>query len=456
MTEISDLVKKQKKFFFTGKTKDVTFRLNALTKLKKAILENERGITTALKADLNKSEADTYMSEIGLVLAEISVIQKGLRSWVKPKRVKTPISHFGASSYRYAEPYGVTLTIAPWNYPFQLALTPILGAIAGGNTVILKPSELTPTVSAILKELLSSTFDEEYIAVVEGGVEESTQLLNEPVDYIFFTGSVPVGKIVMEAASKNLTPVTLELGGKSPVIVDETADLKLAAKRIVWGKFFNAGQTCVAPDYMLVHHSVKDELINNMKKIINEFYSDNALTNEEYTHIVNERHFQRLVKYLSDGNIIVGGNIDEKLHAIEPTILDHITWDDSIMQDEIFGPILPVIEYSDASEVINMVNERPKPLALYLFSSNKQAQEHIINNISYGGGCINDTLYHLASPHLPFGGVGTSGVGAYHGKHSFDTFSHYKSVLKQTTKFDIPLRYPNMKNGLKLAKKILK
>ncbi|NDI33168.1 aldehyde dehydrogenase [Chengkuizengella sediminis] len=456
MSEMSQLVKKQKQFYFSGETKDINFRLNALNKFKNAIIENESKINAALKEDLNKSVTDTYLSEIGFVLQEISDITKGLHSWVKPKRVKTPISHFGSSSYRLPEPYGVTLTIAPWNYPFQLAVAPILGAIAAGNTVILKPSELTPAVSHLLKELISSTFDENYIAVVEGGVETSTQLLKEPFDYIFFTGSVPVGKIVMEAASKNLTPITLELGGKSPVIVDETANLKLAAKRIVWGKFFNAGQTCVAPDYMLVHHSIKDELMIKMKETIKEFYTEQPLSNENYTHIVNVRHFNRLASYLTDGKIVQGGKVNNDLHVIEPTIIDEITWDDPIMQDEIFGPILPVMEYNNVDEIINMINNRPKPLALYVFSESKQIQDQIINNVSYGGGCINDTMYHIATPHLPFGGVGHSGVGAYHGKHSFETFSHIKSILKQTTLFDLPFRYPTMKNGLKYAKKIFK
>ncbi|NBI30859.1 aldehyde dehydrogenase [Chengkuizengella marina] len=456
MSEMSQLVKKQKQFYFSGATKDVNFRLNALNKLKNAILENESNINVALKEDLNKSVTDTYLSEIGFVLQEVSDITKGLHSWIKPKRVKTPISHLGSSSYRLPEPYGVTLTIAPWNYPFQLAVAPILGAIAAGNTVILKPSELTPKVSHLLKELISSTFEENYIAVVEGGVETSTQLLKEPFDYIFFTGSVPVGKIVMEAASKNLTPITLELGGKSPVIVDETANLKLAAKRIVWGKFFNAGQTCVAPDYMLVHYSVKDELMIKMKETIKEFYTEEPLSNENYTHIVNDRHFNRLSNYLTDGKIVQGGKVNHDLHIIEPTIIDEINWDDPIMQDEIFGPLLPVMEYSNVDEIINMINDRAKPLALYIFSESKQTQDHIINNVSYGGGCINDTMYHIATPHLPFGGVGHSGVGAYHGKHSFETFSHYKSILKQTTLFDLPFRYPTMKNGLKYAKKIFK
>jgi len=348
------------------------------------------------------------------------------------------------------------LIIAPWNYPFQLAIAPLIGVIAAGNCAILKPSELTPKTSAVLDELISELFPEEYVSVVQGGVETSQALLKEKFDYIFFTGSVPVGKIIMEAASKNLTPVTLELGGKSPSIVHEDANIKLAAKRIAWGKYMNAGQTCVAPDYLYLHQDIKEQFLKYFIEATKELYGEKPLENPNYTHIVSQKHFNRLKSFLNDGDLILGGGVNEGELAIEPTVLTNISWDAQVMEDEIFGPILPVLEYSNLSEVIEGIHNHPNPLALYFFSENEKIQQEVINNISFGGGCINDTIYHLVSPYLPFGGVGNSGTGSYHGKGSFDTFSHQKSVLKQTTKFDIPIRYPNVKNGLKMIKQFLK
>jgi aldehyde dehydrogenase (NAD+) len=456
MENYRSLIEKQKLFFQTNKTKELAFRINALQKLKDVIKKYEPELMGALKADLNKSAFDTYSTEIGVILEEIRFSLSHLRSWVQPKRVKTPLTHIGSSSYIYSEPYGVALIISPWNYPFQLAIAPLIGAIAAGNCAIIKPSELAPKTSELLAKLINEIYPEEYIAVVLGGVETSQALLNEKVDYIFFTGSVPVGKVIMEAASKNLTPITLELGGKSPCIVHKDANIKLAAKRIAWGKFMNAGQTCIAPDYLYLQQSIRDEFLQHLKAAIKELYGENPLENPNFTHIVSEKHFNRLSSFLSNGEIFAGGKANQEILAIEPTVLTQITWDDPVMQDEIFGPILPVMEYNDLSEVISGIQHHPNPLALYLFTENNSIQQQVLNSVSFGGGCINDTVYHFVSPYLPFGGVGTSGVGAYHGKGSFDTFSHKKSVLKQTTLFDIPVRYPNVKNGLKKIKMFLK
>jgi len=456
MENYKSLILKQKTFFRSGTTKELSFRIEALEKLRKAIRKNEQSLFHTLKEDLNKSEFEAYATEIGVVLEEFRFTLKHISDWVKPEKVKTPVSHIGSNSYIYSDPYGVALIIAPWNYPFQLAIAPLMGAIAAGNCAILKPSELTPKTSALLRRMITEIFPEEYIAVVEGGVEASQALLAEDVDYIFFTGSVPVGKVIMEAAAKRLTPVTLELGGKSPCIVHHDANVKLAAKRIAWGKFINAGQTCVAPDYLYVHESIRDEFLHEFQLATQELYGEKSLENSNYTRIVSKRHFDRLLTFLNNGDMFMGGGSNEETLKIEPTVLTEITWDDPIMQDEIFGPILPVLPYRELIEVIDGIHKHPNPLALYLFSENERVQQDVLHHISFGGGCINDTVYHLASPYLPFGGVGSSGIGAYHGKGSFDTFSHRKSVLKQTTKFDLPFRYPNVKDGLKKLKWFLK
>ncbi|MGN7401056.1 aldehyde dehydrogenase [Cytobacillus praedii] len=455
MGKYGELIVKQREFFLQGKTKDLSSRIESLKLLQSIIRTNEKELMNALKKDLNKSEFDTYLTEIGIVLEEIKFTLKHLRRWAKPRRVKSSLATLGSKSYIYPEPYGVALVISPWNYPFQLAIAPLAGAIAAGNCAVLKPSELTPNTSALLAKLISEHFPKEYIAVVEGGVEVSTALLNEKFDYIFFTGSVSVGKVVMQAAAKNLTPVTLELGGKSPCIVHEDANLKLAAKRIAWGKFTNAGQTCVAPDYLYVHNRVKKEFLHEMKEAIHELYSDNVFDSGQFTKIVSERHFERLVSFLNNGEQYLGGKYDQTKLTIEPTILDMVHWGDEVMQEEIFGPILPVLEYESLPKVISEIQSRQKPLALYVFSESEQMQKKILTEVSFGGGCINDTVYHLSSPYLPFGGVGESGIGAYHGKGSFDVFTHEKSILKQTTMFDLPFRYPTMKNGLKFIKRIL-
>ncbi|MEC2704833.1 aldehyde dehydrogenase [Bacillus thuringiensis] len=453
---ISSIVSRQKEYFLKGHTRSIEMRKNNLKRLYEGIQRFEEEIFQALKLDLNKSVHESFTTEVGYVLKEISFQLKHMSSWSKPKRVRTALTHFGSKGKVVPEPYGVTLIIAPWNYPFQLAIAPLVGALAAGNTIVLKPSELTPSVSKVLKRMLGELFPEELVAVVEGGVEESTSLLREPIDYIFFTGSVGVGKVVMEAAAKQLTPLTLELGGKSPCIVHKDAKIEMTARRIVWGKFLNAGQTCVAPDYMYVHSSVKEKLIEAMRHEITEQYNKEPLQNENYVRIVSERHFERLCRFLQDGQVVIGGNYKKDTLHIEPTVLADTTWQDAVMEDEIFGPILPIIEYDNIEDVIGTIQQHPKPLALYVFSEDKEVQKKVTSNISYGGGCINDVVYHLATPYLPFGGVGSSGLGGYHGKESFRTFSHYKSILAQSTAFDMKIRYSSTKSALKFIRKLLK
>lgn len=453
---ISSIVNKQKEYFYKGHTRSVEIRKSNLQKLYAGIQRFEDEIFQALKVDLNKSIHESFTTEIGYVLKEISFQMQNISSWSKPRRVRTALTHFGSKGKIVPEPYGVTLIIAPWNYPFQLAIAPLVGALAAGNTVILKPSELTPNVSKVLTRMLEGLFSEELVAVVEGGVDESTALLKEPFDYIFFTGSVGVGKVVMEAAAKHLTPLTLELGGKSPCIVHKDAKIDVTARRIVWGKFLNAGQTCVAPDYMYVHSSVKEQLIEALRHEIAEQYGKEPLQNDNYVRIVSERHFERLCRFLQDGQVVIGGNYKKDTLHIEPTILTDITWKDAVMGDEIFGPILPIVEYDKIEDVIDTIQQHPKPLALYVFSEDKAVQKQVTNNISYGGGCINDVVYHLATPYLPFGGVGSSGLGSYHGEESFRTFSHYKSILAQSTAFDMKIRYSSTKSALKFIRKLLK
>ncbi|MED3659759.1 aldehyde dehydrogenase [Bacillus velezensis] len=456
MNSIPSIVSKHKAYFAAGHTRQLESRLNMLQKLKQAINTQEADITAALYQDLHKSEQESYTTEIGIVLEEISFVMKRLGKWIKPKRVKTPLTHLGSKSIIIPEPYGTVLVIAPWNYPLQLALSPLIGAIAAGNTVVLKPSEYTPAVSAVLSKLISSVFPSDYVAMAEGGPDVSTVLLQQPFDYIFFTGSVAVGKIVMEAAAKQLIPVTLELGGKSPCIVHKDADIQLAAKRIVFGKFTNAGQTCIAPDYLFVHQDIKMKLTEEMKRSISEFYGPQPEQNPQYGKIVSERHYQRLLSFLNDGVPLTGGQSDPAHHKIAPTILDQVKDDSPVMQEEIFGPILPLFTYGDINEVIEKVQSRPKPLALYVFTTNKETERAVLENLSFGGGCINDTLMHVATPYLPFGGVGESGIGSYHGFDSFNTFTHKKSVVKQTNRFDFAFRYPSSKNGLRMIRKILK
>lgn len=454
--DAAKLLEKQKTYFRSGATKSVEFRIHQLETLKKLLNEHEEELFAAVYEDFKKPELETYATELGILHNEIGYAIKHVKTWAEPSRVKGMWVNFPSSNYVIAEPYGAALIIAPWNYPIQLALLPLVGAIAAGNTAVVKPSEITPHTSAALHRLISKWFKEEFIAVVEGGAETNQALLAEDFDHIFFTGSNRVGKIVMEAAAKKLTPVTLELGGKSPCIVDDSADLETSAKRIAWGKFLNAGQTCVAPDYLLVRSAVKDEFLEYLKEAIHSFYGVNAKLSPDYARIVNEDHFERLSSYLSEGEIFFGGKTDSEERYIEPTIMTNIKNNASVMEDEIFGPILPVISIEDVGEAIDIINSKPKPLALYVFTTEQETEDRVLENCSFGSGAINDVVAHLGNHHLPFGGVGKSGMGAYHGKQSFDTFSHHKGIMKKPLWLDIPFRYAPYNGKLKWIKKILK
>lgn len=454
MSYIKTFLEKQRNYFASGQTLNVSFRLEMLKTLQKSIMSYESEIFDALKKDLNKAPFEAYETEVGIVLEELRYTIRNIWSWTKPKRVKTPLAHFKSTSYILSEPYGIVLIMSPWNYPFQLTIAPFIGSIAAGNCTLIKPSAYSPATSAVISKIVRECFDEGFAAVIEGGRDANQALLKEKFDYIFFTGSVEVGKTVMSAAAENLTPVTLELGGKSPCIVDYNANLDIAARRIMWGKCLNAGQTCVAPDYLLVHKDVKNDLLNYMKKYIMDFYGQHPHKNDDFPQIVNSKHFNRVKRFLNCGKIVVGGQYDEKTLKISPTILDGVNWNEPVMQEEIFGPVLPVLEFDNISHVVQMVNSRPKPLALYLFTTSKQTEREIIRNVSFGGGCVNDTIIHLATSHMPFGGVGESGMGGYHGRWSFDTFSHKKSILKKSNLIDIKLRYPPYRDKLRLLKKI--
>ena len=408
-----------------------------MKKLRQIILEKEDLINDALYKDLGKSLTESYMCETGMVLSELSHMIKHTRSYAKKHRVLTPLAQFHASSYQMPCPYGIVLVMSPWNYPFMLTIDPLIDAVAAGNTVVVKPSAYSPNTSKIIEEILSLVFPEEYVSVIQGGRKENQALLEEKFDYIFFTGSPAVGHEVMAKASVHLTPVTLELGGKSPCIVDESANIKLAARRIVFGKYLNLGQTCVAPDYVYVHESVKDRLVLEMTKEIKRQYQD--LSN--YGKIINEKHFDRLCNLMDPSKIIYGGKTNRETLKIEPTVMDNVTWEDAVMKEEIFGPIMPILTYTDFDKCIQTIKEKPSPLALYLFSSNKTRVAQVTKLVPYGGGCINDTIIHLATSNMPFGGVGNSGMGGYHGKEGFKTFTHYKSIVDKKTWLDLPFRY---------------
>jgi len=418
------------------------------------ICRNEKLILAALHRDLGKAPFEGYATEIGIVKEEIKFTLKHLDQWAKSKFVPTPVTQFPARSFVYPEPYGVVLIMAPWNYPFQLVTAPLIGAICAGNCAIIKPSADAPNTSKVVAKMAADLFSEKYVAVIEGGRKENEALLNEHFDYIFFTGSVNVGKYVMKRAAEHLTPVSLELGGKSPCIVDETADIKLAARRIVWGKLLNAGQTCIAPDYILVHKSVKDKLVKQMVRIIDKMYGHDPCNNAEYPRIVNQKHFERLNGLIEQSHVLKGGAVRRSGMRIEPTIVDQVTWESAVMQEEIFGPILPILTFYDLDEAVRMVNAAPKPLALYYFTRDKDREAKILRSISYGGGCINDTVVHVGTPHLPFGGVGSSGMSGYHGKASFDTFTHKKSIMKKSLLIDIPMRYAPYRKKLRMLRKI--
>ncbi|WP_330593883.1 aldehyde dehydrogenase [Caproicibacter fermentans] len=441
MTDLVTLTQAQRSYFLTDETKPVERRMEMLNILKSGILKREKDIYAALKADLNKSEFESYMTEVGMVLDELRFITKHLRGWARPRRVPTPLAQFHSRSFQIPEPYGVVLIMSPWNYPFQLSLEPLIGAIAAGNCAIVKPSAYAPRTSQVIAELIADCFSPEYVSVVQGGRQENQDLLKQRFDYIFFTGSVAVGKQVMESASRFLTPVSLELGGKSPCIVDPTADLKIAARRVAFGKFLNAGQTCVAPDYLLIQQTVKDEFLHDLIDEIKGFYGDSPLDNDSYPKIINEKHFTRLKNLMEGESVVTGGRTNDK-GQIAPTILDGVTAQSPVMREEIFGPVLPVLVYDDITEAIDFIRQREKPLALYLFTKDRKTQNRVLGSLSFGGGCVNDTIIHLATSHMGFGGVGNSGMGSYHGKASFDTFSHYKSIVKKSYWIDLPFRYP--------------
>lgn len=445
---ISAVVKMQRDYFNSHATLPVRTRIEYLKKLKKAIKENESRIASAIKKDLGKSEFESYMCEVGLVISEISFMLKHIKRYAKDKTVITPLHEFASRSYVKSMPYGVVLVMSPWNYPFLLTMGPLVNALAAGNTAVVKPSAYSPNTSEVMKTILESVFDKEYVAVIEGGREENQHLLEEKFDYIFFTGGKTVGELVMNKASRHLTPVTLELGGKSPCIVDETANLKLAAKRIVFGKFLNLGQTCVAPDYILCHKSVKDKFIGYVKEEIIAQFGTEPIKNEKYGKIINQKHFERLISLINTEKVVAGGVCSRESLKIEPTVMDNVTFDDAVMQEEIFGPIMPVLTFDSIDEVEKTVNEKPKPLAFYVFSSNKKTIKRLTENCTFGGGCVNDCVIHLATSYMGFGGVGESGMGSYHGKDGFDAFSHYKSIVDKKVWLDLPMRYQPYKSKL--------
>lgn len=438
---IEKIIKKQRSFFESGATKKYGFRMAALNRLEQAVEVFEEELLQALSADLNKSPSESYMAEIGMVKSEIAFARKHLHQWMRPARAAVSLSQAPARCYVISEPYGVALIMAPWNYPVLLCLEPLIAAIAAGNCAVLKPSAYAPAVSSALKKLLLSVYPEKYVAVIEGGRKENAQLLEQRFDYIFFTGGATVGKTVLEKAAGHVTPVTLELGGKSPCIVDKTADLRIAAKRIAFGKLLNAGQTCVAPDYVIVHQEVKDAFLACLKRQLDRMTRHNALDNPDYPRIVNEKHFQRILGLLRGENIVYGGRSREETLQIEPTILEDVTISAPVMQEEIFGPVLPVLTFQTPRELTRIIGQYEKPLAFYLFTENKGMKQWVLNTFSFGGGCINDTIMHLATSHMPFGGVGGSGMGGYHGRAGFDTFSHRKSIVDNRSHPDIPLRY---------------
>lgn len=453
--EIQEIVARQREFFVSGATLTADWRLERLKELKAAIIRNEDKILAALNADLNKSDFEGYMSEAGMVLDDLGFAIKHLKSWARVRRVKTPLHQFSARSFVVPEPYGVALIMSPWNYPFQLTLEPLVGALAAGNCAVVKPSAYAAETSRVMGELISQVFPPEYVAVVEGGREENKLLLEQRFDYIFFTGSVQVGKLVMESAAKFLTPVSLELGGKSPVIVDETANIPLAARRIAFGKCLNAGQTCVAPDYVLIHSAVKERFISEYSRALSEFFPGGD--HSRMATIINQKHFERLLGLIDPAKTAIGGASDAGRRFIEPTLMDNVTWEDPVMGEEIFGPVLPLIGCDDLEEAIGVINARPKPLALYLFTTDRSVEEKVLSRVSFGGGCVNDTIMHLATPHMGFGGVGESGMGAYHGKLSFDTFTHYKSVLKRHNFVDLKIRYmPYTEGHFRIVRMLMK
>ncbi|MCT6925864.1 aldehyde dehydrogenase [Metasolibacillus sp.] len=456
--DVENMIAAQRSFYFSGATKNIEFRKAQLLKLKATIQKYEKDITAALKLDLNKSEFEAYATEIGIVLDSITHMVKNIDEWAMPIAVKTPVHFQPGKSYIVRDPYGTVLIIGPFNYPFQLVMEPLLGAIIGGNTAIIKPSEATVHTTKIIKQMIAETFEENYIHVVEGEKDEVEALIHASFDFIFFTGSVATGKVIMRAAADRLTPIVLELGGKSPAIVDQTANLQVAAKRIVWGKFTNNGQTCVAPDYVLVHSSVYKKFMKILKQTITAFYGENPQQSDDYGRIVHVRHFDKLNAILEAEaeRITFGGTADREDLYIAPTIVEGAGWDSKVMEDEIFGPILPIMAYNDLANAIHAIRRLPKPLAAYLFTENDNAREYFLQELPFGGGCINDIMAHVGNTHLPFGGVGPSGMGAYHGEASFECFTHPKSILQRSTKLATNLLFPPYKQKVKLIRRVMK
>jgi aldehyde dehydrogenase (NAD+) len=454
--DIPNIVQEQKDFFKSQQTKDLEFRKSSLKRLRQEIAKRDKEIITALHDDFRKPEFESVLSETAIVINELDLVLKNLYSWAKPQSVKPVLLTFPSGSRIYKEPYGTILIIAPWNYPFQLVFSPLIGAVAAGNTVVIKPSEFTPHTNKVINGIISSVFDKHHVGVCEGDAGVAEKLLKERWDYIFFTGSVGIGRIVAKAAAENLTPTTLELGGKNPCIIDQTANIKLAARRIVWGKFINCGQTCIAPDYILIHKSVKDDFIVQCQNEIIHAYGNNPQQSADYPRIINQRNFEHLQKMITNEKLLLGGETDEDDLYISPTLIDNPELDSEVMKGEIFGPVLPVIGFNDEKEVEKIISAYEKPLSLYIFSSNSQFIKRMIGKQSFGGGTINDTAIHFANHRLPFGGVGFSGVGAYHGKYSFDTFSHHKGITVHYNWLDIPVRYAPYHGKLKLLKFFMK
>ncbi len=452
---ISDIFQRQRLFFESGRTMDVSFRLEALHKLKQSIIDHEYKINNALKADLGKPLMESYTSEIGFTLLELNHAIKHLKKWARPRKVRGSLATFPSKSYIFSEPFGVALIIGPWNFPLQLTLLPLVGAIAAGNCAVLKASRKIPTSAETIKSIIKTAFEEDYVAVSDDSDREGQGLLDQKYDKVFFTGSPGTGKLVMEKAAKNLASITLELGGKSPCIVDRDINLDVAVKRILWAKYMNAGQVCVAPDYLLVHEEIKEELYDKMIHSLKTFFGPDPQASTDYGRIVNLKELERLSSYLNDGKIVAGGGFNKESLYFEPTIIEVSSLDVPVMQDEIFGPILPVIEFANADEIEGIIALNPNPLAFYLFSKDKTLIKRLLQNVQFGGGCINDTLFHLVNHNLPFGGRGKSGIGNYHGRYSFDTFSHQKSVLYKSFRFDLTQRYPPYGKTHQLLRKLL-
>ena len=453
---IKTIIEHQKDFFNSGKILDINFRKKKLIELKKEIQKNEKEIELALYKDLGKSSGESFLTEIHFIYTELNIAIKNINKWTRRKSVRPSLLNYPSSDYIIPQPYGITLHISPWNYPFQLSIAPLIGAVAAGNTIVLKPSEYSENTSIILEKILENVFEEGFVKVVQGGPEVSSELLDHHWDYIFFTGSVGVGKIVAEKAAKFLTPTTLELGGKNPCVVDESATIKTTAKRIVWGKFINCGQTCIAPDFLVVHHKIKDQLIEELMLQIKNIYGDDTITSESYGRIISNKRLDYLSSLLEKQKILYGGTIDAAQKYFEPTLVEIKDFDSPLMQNEIFGPILPIYGYDDFNEIDEIIKKYKNPLALYIFTKNIKFGERFLHKYSFGGGAINDTVVHIINDRLPFGGVGNSGMGKYHGEATFKTFSHFKPYITKPLWIDIPLRYPPFEGKLKFLKKVLK